>query len=78
MDSTVLIKMLAQDYPFYVIGFVGSISIAVFAYAIRICERPLTEILGDQNYGHLSGSIWNTVVTMTTGKFRIYVVLTSM
>lgn len=68
MDSTVLIKMLATDYPFYVIAFVGTISITVFAYAIRICERPLTEIVGDQNYGHLSGSVWNTVVTMTTGK----------
>ena len=47
MDSTVLIKMLTQDSPFIMIGLVSFMSILVFAYAIRICERPLTDILGD-------------------------------
>ena len=68
MDSTVIIKILQQDYPFSVISFMGGVSIIMFAYAIRICERPLTDILGDQNFGHLTGTIWLTVVTMTTGK----------
>ena len=70
MDSTILTKILAQDYPFYVIFCVGSMSIMLFAYAIRICERPLTDSLGDQNYGHLTAAIWNVVVTMTTGELN--------
>jgi hypothetical protein len=51
MDSTVLIKMFTQDSPFVVITLSSLISILVFAYAIRICERPLTDITGDQNFG---------------------------
>ena len=51
MDSTILIKMLTQDSPFLMIGLTSVISILVFAYAIRICERLLTDITGDQNYG---------------------------
>lgn len=47
MDSTVLIKMLTQDSPFMVISVSSMVSILVFAYAIRICERPLTDITGD-------------------------------
>ena len=66
LDFTFLIKSLVNNSPFFTISFVGAISIFLFAYAIRVCERPLTEILGDQNYGHLTGALWNTVVTMTT------------
>lgn len=69
MDSTIVVKLLAKDYPFTVIMSVGSISVMMFAYAVRICERPLTDSLGDQNYGDLTGSMWNVVVTMTTGNF---------
>lgn len=75
MDSKVVVKLLAKDYPFTVISAVGSISIMIFAYAVRICERPLTDILGDQNYGDLTGSIWNVVVTMTTGKLQLNITL---
>lgn len=52
--------------PFTVQFFSLLISILGFAYAIRICERPLTDITNDQNFGMLSGAIWNAVVTMTT------------
>ena len=66
IDATIISKSLIADYPMYVISFAFGISISLFAFAIRVCERPLTDILNDQNFGHLSGAMWNVVVTMTT------------
>lgn len=66
VNSMFVIRALLKTNPMMVISIAMIISILVFAYAIRICERPLTDILNDQNYGHVSAAIWNAVVTMTT------------
>jgi len=68
IDTTIITKSLIKDFPIYVISLSFMISITLFAFAIRICERPLCEVLGDQSFADLSGSIWFVVVTMSTGK----------
>lgn len=67
-----VVKSLTKQSPFSVICITLFISIILFAYAVRICERPLTDILNDQNFGHLTGAIWNVVATMTTVGYGDY------
>jgi hypothetical protein len=63
-----IIKTMIKEKPFSTLAVTSLISIIVFAYCLRICERPLTDITGDQPFTYLSSSIWVTVVTMMTGK----------
>jgi len=63
-----IVKTLVKEVPFKTVTFATFISIITFAYCLRICERPLTDILGDQHFGYLSSSIWCVVVTMMTGR----------
>jgi hypothetical protein len=63
-----IIKTMIKEKPFSTLAVTTLISIVVFAYCLRICERPLTDITGDHPFTYLSSSIWVTVVTMMTGK----------
>lgn len=66
-----IIKTMIKEKPFSTLVVTTMISIVVFAYALRICERPLTDVTGDQPFTYLSSSIWVTVVTMMTGRSHI-------
>ena len=63
-----IIKTMIKEKPFSTLAVTTMISIVVFAYSLRICERPLTDVTGDQPFAFLSSSIWVTVVTMMTGR----------
>jgi hypothetical protein len=63
-----IIKTMIKEKPFSTLAVTFLISIVVFAYCLRICERPLTDITGDQPFTYLSSSVWVTVITMMTGK----------
>lgn len=44
-------------------------SITIFAFTLRICERPVNLVLGDENgmdFESLENSIWCVIITMTT------------
>jgi potassium intermediate/small conductance calcium-activated channel subfamily N protein 2 len=61
------IKCLMKNNPFLLIVICMGITIAVFGYALRICERPICR--GGNcamDYSYYSNSMWNVIVTMTT------------
>ena len=61
-----IIKTLIKESPFQTLAISTLVSIIIFAYCLRVCERPLTDTIGDQPFGYLSSCIWVTVITMMT------------
>lgn len=72
-DYTNIIKTLTKESPFKAVILASLVSIPLFAFCLRICERyselnrPLTDTTGDQPFGYLSSAMWVVVVTMMTG-----------
>lgn len=66
LKYTNIVKTLTKESPFLTIILGTLVSIITFSYAIRICERPLTDILNDQTFGYLSSSMYCVVITMMT------------
>lgn len=66
-DYQYAIKCLFQDYPLSLIATVYSLSVIIFAFALRICERPLLlSGYDDMDFESLENSIWCVWITMTT------------
>lgn len=62
-----ILKTIVKDKPMTAILISGVVSILGFSYCMRVCERPLTDILNDQTFENLSSSAWMVVITMMTG-----------
>eukprot|EP01016_Furgasonia_blochmanni_P037948 TRINITY_DN4528_c0_g3_i5.p1 TRINITY_DN4528_c0_g3~~TRINITY_DN4528_c0_g3_i5.p1 ORF type:complete len:399 (-),score=52.63 TRINITY_DN4528_c0_g3_i5:419-1615(-) len=63
-----VIKSLFKDRPIMIITVSMAMSLPFFAFALRICERPLSRVTqeGDFSYDSYYSAIWNVIVTMTT------------
>eukprot|EP01017_Pseudomicrothorax_dubius_P043011 TRINITY_DN7096_c0_g1_i9.p1 TRINITY_DN7096_c0_g1~~TRINITY_DN7096_c0_g1_i9.p1 ORF type:complete len:420 (-),score=80.24 TRINITY_DN7096_c0_g1_i9:81-1340(-) len=67
-----VIKSIMKSHPLELIGTALVSSVFIFAYAIRICERPLSRYTNTVDYSPYSNSLWNVVVTMTTVGYGDY------
>eukprot|EP01017_Pseudomicrothorax_dubius_P003470 TRINITY_DN10502_c0_g2_i1.p1 TRINITY_DN10502_c0_g2~~TRINITY_DN10502_c0_g2_i1.p1 ORF type:complete len:478 (+),score=74.84 TRINITY_DN10502_c0_g2_i1:51-1484(+) len=66
-DYMFVTRCLFKTYPLMFIGLSFVISVLIFSFALRICERPL--ILSgsnEQDYQDYTNCIWNTLITMAT------------
>lgn len=59
------IKAFIKSKPFSSLSTVFISSVLLCAYVLRVFERPLSEVSG-QNFDVYWSSIWNVIVTMST------------
>lgn len=62
------LKCIMKTSPFTLIFTSYLVSIPYFAYVLRIAEVPFDRTLGNKMEYDYSNSMWNIVITMTTGK----------
>jgi hypothetical protein len=62
------LKCIFKDYPNKLVGTYFFISILIFSFAMRVCERPLARIPDAKLYQfeYLTNSIWYMITTMAT------------
>lgn len=68
-DYQFALKCMFKDYPSQLIGSAFLISIVLFSFALRVCERDLVKIEDLKNnfqFEYMTNSIWLTIITMTT------------
>ncbi|KRX03768.1 hypothetical protein PPERSA_04276 [Pseudocohnilembus persalinus] len=71
------IKCLFQDHPLLLITVVFFLSVVVFAFALRICERPINMTIdpsevNKMNFQSLENSIWCIIITITSVGYGDY------
>ena len=59
------IKCMMKVYSHRVLAISLVISVLIFAFNLRLFERPLSESTG-QDFNSMINSIWNILITMTT------------
>ena len=59
------IKSLMKKKPYSVLIVALIISVSLFGFTLRIFERPLSTVSG-QNFDAIANSFWCTLITMTT------------
>jgi hypothetical protein len=68
-DFQFALKCMFKDYPGKLIGSAFTISIILFSFALRVCERELSKIptlAFNYQFDYLINSVWLTVMTLTT------------
>eukprot|EP01017_Pseudomicrothorax_dubius_P048779 TRINITY_DN8950_c0_g1_i4.p1 TRINITY_DN8950_c0_g1~~TRINITY_DN8950_c0_g1_i4.p1 ORF type:complete len:474 (+),score=51.89 TRINITY_DN8950_c0_g1_i4:80-1501(+) len=67
-----VIKSMMRSKPFQLVACAFGISIVIFGYAMRICERAVSHT--DPTYGlaNFQNTLWNVIVTMTTVGYGDY------
>jgi voltage-gated potassium channel len=68
-DFQYALKCMFKDFPSQLIGSAFIISIILFSFAFRICERELSKIPTlalNYQFDYISNSVWMTIMTMTT------------
>eukprot|EP01017_Pseudomicrothorax_dubius_P034560 TRINITY_DN4758_c0_g1_i6.p1 TRINITY_DN4758_c0_g1~~TRINITY_DN4758_c0_g1_i6.p1 ORF type:complete len:400 (+),score=64.40 TRINITY_DN4758_c0_g1_i6:224-1423(+) len=73
-----VIKSLMRSKPFTVVSLMFGGSILIFAYALRICERPMVRAVNNYGLASFPNAMWNVVVTMTTVGYGDYYPMTSL
>ena len=63
-------KCLMKAAPFLTVLILFGVSIFMFGYMLRICERPLNRSPSvTMDFSTYWNSMWCVILTMTTGKF---------
>ena len=71
------IKGIKEDYPFIFVSFALVIPLIALSYCIRIFERPLIPVSG-QNFDSIANCMWYVIVTMATVGYGDYFPLSYM
>jgi Ion channel len=62
-----MMKCLFKDAPYSLLCVCITLSVVVFAFAVRVFERPYNDANGQlQDYSYVWNSMWLVIVTMTT------------
>eukprot|EP01017_Pseudomicrothorax_dubius_P014292 TRINITY_DN166_c0_g1_i5.p1 TRINITY_DN166_c0_g1~~TRINITY_DN166_c0_g1_i5.p1 ORF type:complete len:445 (+),score=33.44 TRINITY_DN166_c0_g1_i5:243-1577(+) len=67
-----VIKARMQSAPLSFIFTNLCLSLFILAYALRICERPLSRIYSDWSYDNYLNALWNVVEVMATVGYGEY------
>jgi voltage-gated potassium channel len=68
-DFQFALKCMFKDYPAELIGSAFLISIVLFSFAMRVCERELSrlpDLALNYQFEYMTNSVWMTIITMTT------------
>eukprot|EP00347_Sterkiella_histriomuscorum_P011945 403370495 len=76
-DYMFAVKSLMKAQPYTVLVISLLVSVGQMGYCLRIFERPLSEKTG-QDFGLMTNTIWNVLVTMTTVGYGDYFPKTNM
>lgn len=69
------LRCVMETSPFFLISVAYLGSIPFFGYMLRIGERPMNRVDGNIMIFEYANSMWNIIITMTTGKLLRYVSL---
>ena len=65
-DAFYAARCLMKESPLTCVSFLWMFSVIIFGHALRICESPNNDVLGDVNFDSYYNCWWNIIITMTT------------